>query len=429
MSAPTREPLDELALLRAENERLRILLTMERPVDFVRGLRAAFPFFGNKRIAAPLIWDALGNPGNLVIPFAGSLAELWARPEVGKVETINDGSGLIANVWRAIQRDPDAVAMHADHPVIELDLHAWHRTLVEAAEDLRTKLQNDPRYYDVELAGRWIWGASAWIGSGWCDGSLPQRRPELSGGSGRARNGHGVHGNSVPDRAADLHKTRPHLGGGHNSPCAGTGVHKSKLPRLQGNKGQTAQLGVGVNSALPHLGGCDGSGVGYGKGVHQGEGRRIDGLRVWMRQLADRLRLVRITCGDFSRVLTPAVTISHGLTGVILDPPYGLTVRTKRIYDAEDARDMPHEETVAQRAAAWARSVGENPLYRVALCGYEGEHEMPPSWWCVPWTARGGYGLQAHGKGRENREKERIWFSPGCIREVAGTQFLLPGLG
>ena len=402
MSAPTREPLDELALLRAENERLRILLTMERPVDFVRGLRAAFPFFGNKRIAAPLIWDALGNPGNLVIPFAGSLAELWARPEVGKVETINDGSGLIANVWRAIQRDPDAVALHADHPVIELDLHAWHRTLVEAAEDLRTKLQNDPRYYDVELAGRWIWGASAWIGSGWCDGSLPQRRPELSG-SGRARNGHGVHGESVPDRA-------------------------TKLPRLIGSNGGP-HLGNGVNSSLPHLGGCDGSGVGFGRGVHQGDGRRLDGLVVWMRQLADRLRLVRITCGDFSRVLTPAVTISHGLTGVILDPPYGLTVRSKRIYDSEDARDMAHEETVAQRAAAWARSVGEDPTYRIALCGYLGEHEMPPSWWCVPWTARGGYGLQAHGKGRENREKERIWFSPGCIREVAGTQFLLPGLG
>jgi hypothetical protein len=148
-----------------------------------------------------------------------------------------------------------------------------------------------------------------------------------------------------------------------------------------------------------------------------------------MRQLADRLRLVRITCGDFSRVLTPAVTISHGLTGVILDPPYGLKVRTKRIYDDEDAASMEHEETVAQRAAAWAREVGEDPLYRIVLCGYEGEHEMPSSWWCVPWTARGGYGLQAHGRGRENREKERLWFSPGCIRESAGTQFLLPGLG
>ncbi|WP_298625135.1 hypothetical protein [uncultured Zoogloea sp.] len=426
MSAPTREPLDELALLRAENDRLRGLLEARWPVDLVKGQRAPFPYFGNKRIAAPIMWAALGNPGNLVIPFAGSLAELWARPEVGKVETINDGSGLVANVWRAIQRDPEAVAVHADHPVIELDLHAWHRELVAAAEDLRAKLQSDPRFYDAELAGRWIWGASAWLGSGWCDGTLPLRRPEISGGSGRARNGHGVHGNSVGDRA--LHQTRPDLGGGHGSASTGTGVHKTKLPRLIGSNGG-AHLGNGVNSSLPALAGSDGSGVGFGSGVHSGTGRRLDGLVVWMRQLADRLRLVRITCGDFSRVLTPAVTISHGLTGVILDPPYGLKVRTKRIYDDEDAASMEHEETVAQRAAAWAREVGEDPLYRIVLCGYEGEHEMPSSWWCVPWTARGGYGLQAHGRGRENREKERLWFSPGCIREASGTQFLLPGLG
>ena len=386
MSTPTREPLDELALLRAENDRLRGLLEARWPVDLVKGQRAPFPYFGNKRIAAPIMWAALGNPGNLVIPFAGSLAELWARPEVGKVETINDGSGLVANVWRAIQRDPDAVAVHADHPVIELDLHAWHRELVAAAEDLRRALQNDPRFYDAELAGRWIWGASAWLGSGWCDGTLPLRR----------------------------------------SASTGTGVHKTKLPRLIGSNGG-AHLGNGVNSSLP-------ASVDFAQELgavldRQGEGRRLDGLVVWMRQLADRLRLVRITCGDFSRVLTPAVTISHGLTGVILDPPYGLKVRTKRIYDDEDAASMEHEETVAQRAAAWAREVGEDPLYRIILCGYEGEHEMPSSWWCVPWTARGGYGLQAHGRGRENREKERLWFSPGCIREAAGTQFLLPGLG
>ena len=420
MSPPTRAPLDELALLRAENERLRDLLEARWPVLVVPGQRCCFPFFGSKRLAAPIIWNALGNPGNLVIPFAGSLAELWARPQIGKVETINDGSGLIANVWRAIQRDPDAVAMHADHPVVEVCLHAWHRELVAAAPDLREKLQSDPRYYDAELAGRWIWGASAWLGSGWCDGTLPQKRPAIGGQGGEGRIHHmaGVHGN-LPDHT--LH------GGGHGSAVAGAGVHKAKLPRLIGNKGETAQLGVGVNSSLPHLSGSDGTGVGYGRGVHQGEGRRI-GLKIWFRQLADRLRLVRITCGDFSRILTPAVTISHGLTGVILDPPYGLKVRTKRIYDAEDAADMAHEETVAQRAAAWAREVGEDPQYRIALCGYASEHDMPPSWWCVPWTARGGYGLQAHGKGRENRELERIWFSPGCIREQGGTQFLLPGL-
>ena len=231
----------------------------------------------------------------------------------------------------------------------------------------------------------------------------------------------------MADRA--LHQTRPHLGGGHGSAVTGAGVHKAKLPRLIGNKGETAQLGVGVNSALPHLGGCDGSGVNYGRGVHQGEGRRLDGLVVWMRQLADRLRLVRITCGDFSRVTTPAVTVSHGLTGIIWDPPYSRGIRAARIYDNEDAKDMAHAETVAQRAATNARELEaeHGRLLRQVFCGYEGEHDFP-GWTCVPWVARGGYGLQAHGKGRENREKERLWLSPGCIRDVARGQFLLPGM-
>lgn len=351
---------DELVYLRAEVERLREQVLVERPLPVVKGLRAPFPWFGSKRIAAPLIWGALGNPGNLVIPFAGSLAELWARPEPGKVETVNDADGLLCNVWRSIQRDPDAVAEHADHPVIELDQHAWHRTLVEAANDVKARLQTDPRWYDAELAGRWVWGASAWLGSGWCDGSTSSLQPKR-----------------------------------------------------------------------PHLAGSDGSGVGYGSGIHNGEGRRIEGLTVWMRQLSDRLRLVRVTCGDFERAVTPAVTVSHGPTGIIWDPPYTPDERCPRIYAQEDAKGTPRELTTAQRAAARARELdaefgrivrpsGE-PLLRQVFCGYEGEHDFP-GWACVPWRARGGYGLQAHGRGRENRERERLWLSPRCLHTSAPKQ-------
>jgi len=55
---------------------------------------------------------------------------------------------------------------------------------------------------------------------------------------------------------------------------------------------------------------------------------------------------------------------------------------------------------------------------RIALCGYEGEHKMPPSWKCVPWKTRGGYGSQSHGLGRENSHRERIWFSPHCLKAL-----------
>lgn len=64
-------------------------------------LRAPFPWYGGKFLAAPLVWRAFGNVPNYVEPFAGSLAVLLARPHPGKVETANDKDGLIANFWRA----------------------------------------------------------------------------------------------------------------------------------------------------------------------------------------------------------------------------------------------------------------------------------------------------------------------------------------
>lgn len=71
-------------------------------------MRAPFPWFGGKSLAAPLIWRAFGNVPNYVEPFAGSLAVLLARPGgAGKCETANDKDGLIANFWRAVAAQPD----------------------------------------------------------------------------------------------------------------------------------------------------------------------------------------------------------------------------------------------------------------------------------------------------------------------------------
>jgi hypothetical protein len=54
----------------------------------------------------------------------------------------------------------------------------------------------------------------------------------------------------------------------------------------------------------------------------------------------------------------------------------------------------------------------------VALCGYDGEHEMPADWNCVAWEAAGGYSGQGDSRGRLNRLRERIWFSPHCVRQA-----------
>ncbi len=79
---------------------------------------------------------------------------------------------------------------------------------------------------------------------------------------------------------------------------------------------------------------------------------------------------------------------------------------------------------VAHAVRKWAIEAGEDPRARIALCGYEGEHILPASWECVPWKARGGYGNQGNNVARENSSKERIWFSPHCLRATLFSDLL-----
>ena len=73
-------------------------------------------------------------------------------------------------------------------------------------------------------------------------------------------------------------------------------------------------------------------------------------------------------------------------------------------------------DQVAHGVREWAIANGENPQMRIALCGYEGEHQMPESWECLKWKARKGYGGQRQSGENDNSERERIWFSPYCLR-------------
>ena len=148
---------------------------------------------------------------------------------------------------------------------------------------------------------------------------------------------------------------------------------------------------MGINRKLPHLGDA-------GRGEH---------IQAYFQALHDRLRDVRVACGEWDRVLGESVTVKHGVTGVFLDPPY-----------SDDEHDVTYsaDSDVAAHVREWAIENGGNHQLRIALCGYDGEHEMPPDWECVRWKARGGYGSQGNGRGRENAGRERIWFSPGCLK-------------
>ena len=352
-------------------------------------IRAPFPWFGGKSRAADLIWSRLGDVANYIEPFAGSLAVLLARSTEPRIETVNDLDAMVANFWRATATHPDLVAHHADWPVSEPDLHARHRWLVAQLPALRRKLVQDPDYCDPRVAGWWVWGISQWIGSGWCSGSHAmagvhaqphQKRPAIGGDNA----GRGVHSGAQIPRCNGL---------------GGQGIHGAKVPSQQ-----LPYLNVLRSSKHPEKGDIDGMGI---------NSKTATGLQDWFAALQQRLRRVRVCCGDWKRIMGPSVIYGNGMTGIVLDPPYSHEVRARDLY-AED-------KDVSAEVRAWAIEHGDDSRLRIVLCGYEGEHDMPATWECVAWKANGGYGNVT---GNANKHMERLWFSPHCLR-AAGQLALL----
>ncbi len=309
-------------------------------------LRAPFPWFGGKSRVADVVWERFGDVRNYVEPFFGSGAVLLGRPGGAQgTETVNDLDGFVANFWRAVALSPAETWEWADSPVNEADLHARHVWLIQQMDDGFTdRLMGDPDFYDAKIAGWWVWGICAWIGSGWCSGS----------------------GGWWPDADGKL---------------------------ANGNAGR------GVKRQMPHLGDAGRGGP--------------------MADLAERMRHVRVACGDWGRVLGDSVTSRHGTTAVFLDPPYSDEAEHQISYRTTSG-------TVAHDVRDWALANGDNPLLRIALCGYAGEgHDVLVSlgWTAHGWKAKGGYGSQGDGAGRANAARETVWFSPHCFDAKAGRLF------
>jgi hypothetical protein len=334
-------------------------------------LKAPFPWFGGKSKIANEVWRRFGDVPNYVEPFFASGAVLLGRPPVdgNRTETVNDADGHLANFWRSVARDPEGVAYHADWPALELDLHARGDWLYYRPDTLDwiEQLRADPDYYDIKSAGWWVWFVSNWIGG------LPSAtESQIKGWKER-----------LPDWV---------------EPVDRTGMVKRQLPNLMNAGTGVMRTGM-VKRQRPHLGDA---------GVVASRPRQD--LYDYMGQLADRLRGVRVCCGDWSRVTGPSVTFRHGLTAVFLDPPYSGDERDGSLYSVDN-------HTVAAEVREWAIANGDNPLMRIALCGYDTEHNhaMPDGWHAYSWKANGGYGNLGNGRGRANAAREVVWFSPHCI--------------
>ena len=331
---------------------------MSKDATIYQKLKAPFPYFGGKSTIASIVWSALGQPAHYMEPFFGSGAVLLARPDYDPAkhtESICDKDGFICNVWRGLQYAPDEVAKWCDWPVNHADLNARRKRLLANEDRLLENLVADDEWFDAKLAGYWIWAACCWIGSGL---TFPDARPHLSN--------------------------------------AGKGVHAiGQVPYLS-----TAGQGVHAIGQVPRLGDA-------GRGVQEPYHNNI---YVWFRRLSERLRRVRVVCGDWTRICGGNWQDNLGVVGMFFDPPYGITDRDVNIYH--------HDTTdVAAEVMAWCLARGSNPRYRIVLAGYE-EH-MPlidRGWEAQNWKANGGYGHLAKAHTNENRHRECLYFSPHCLR-------------
>jgi hypothetical protein len=149
---------------------------------------------------------------------------------------------------------------------------------------------------------------------------------------------------------------------------------------------------------LPNLGN-------HGRGYQQSNVNVLE----WFSALSTRLQRVRIAQGDWARIVQPSnVGPWTGLpVAVFLDPPYD---------GYEQAYNDGSKQGVSADVREWALAHGNDLNFRIALCGYEGEHAMPDSWSVFAWKSKGGYGNQSDEQGRENSARERIWFSPHCLK-------------
>lgn len=353
--------------------------------------RSRDTYYGGKRRWLETVWSRFGDPDVYIEPFAGSCAILLGKPSgPARREVIADLNGFVCNFWRAIRDDPDLVAHHADWPTVHQDLTARHQWLVRWGREHGQQLSEDPDWYDAKAAGWWAWGASLWIGHGWCIdrqgfGGRPKVQPTAGGQGVSAQSvvldkvplmpshasGPGVSHQRVPDTIPYL---GAHIGGRIKEP----GIEE-KRPRIFGK----ATGGVGVSTQRDTIPRIQARADSESRPGNLNKSRvRAERLQPWFRALAERLHAVIVLNRTWQSALTPTVmsdtpSSPNVARAIFLDPPYLPTERKPRLY-ATDIQDP--EATAARESFEWAIAHGDHPAYRIAYCCTDGDFEFPDTW-------------------------------------------------
>lgn len=305
-------------------------------------LAAPFPYFGGKRRAAADIWSALGDPGGYVEPFAGSAAVLLARP---------------AFKGRRVETLNDGDGWL---------INAWRAIKLSPAA-VASAAFGPVSEVDYHARLAWLQERRTPDLVAWLEGD-PENHDAKAAGWWLyvLACGIGDPFGPGPWRIVDGHLR-----------------DSRKLPHL-GDAGQ------GVNRELPHLGNA---------------GRGEERLACYMQALAERLARVRITCGDWSRVVKPSATratAGNGRTGILLDPPYSI--------GSDYYRDG--SATTADEVREWCPTAPDD--FRIVLCGFDSDHDelIEHGWRKEHGRAGGGAGYNTNA---DAGRRERLWLSPACL--------------
>jgi len=162
-------------------------------------------------------------------------------------------------------------------------------------------------------------------------------------------------------------------------------------------------MGVHAKGKRPHVGNA-GMGEPYNPNIYR-----------TMRLLSERLRYVRVVCGDWTRVCGGSWQTGMGVCGMFFDPPYAVEDRDKNIYHNDSI-------TVGKDVEKWCLSRGNDPKMRIVVAGYKEEYKnlVDAGWKTQSWSAQGGYSNLADSSsdaiGKTNRHRETLFFSPHCVK-------------